>query len=193
MQRPVMVWRCSDRTLTRTRVGLVLEAVAVCCCAILSFMGVIDWDITIFLAVTWGLFALGAKRFTFMPYLEARPDGLFIRNPISTELVPWGDIKRITPGYSGLVVEKSRGHRVSVWCVQENRIDTARGRRTRSADVIDGIATYREGLEGHARAPFVPSEEDLAENRKGARIAIALGLGALALGVAIQIARGAWS
>ena len=92
---------------------------------------------TVLLWILTGLVALGAWRYGFVPYVEATNDELVVRNAFGTKHFPWSDIKTITPGSMGLVINTAEDRIIPnhAWAVQKGR--GARWTKTRTrADAV---------------------------------------------------------
>lgn len=140
------VWRCSKRALFWARLGLPVFCTAGAASLVAGMVGAIELEPGLTFGVMLLLFGAALQRFTLYPSLEATPHGLIVRNPLSTKTVAWESVEAISPGYSGLEIAVRGGRPVTVWCVQKNNWDTARGTRTRSDEVVDEIAAYASGV-----------------------------------------------
>ena len=76
--------------------------------------------------------ALSAWRFGLYPRVTATNDGLTVRNPLRTTFLPWTEVLHVSPGYSGLEIDRPNGTTVTAWAVQEANISDWLGRQTRS-------------------------------------------------------------
>ena len=85
-------------------------------------------------------FALIAWRFGIYPRLIATNWGLIVRNPVFSRHVPWSQVVDVSPGQSGLFIERARGMAVSAWFAQQGAISVAGpGGRTRSEQIMDEV------------------------------------------------------
>jgi hypothetical protein len=85
---------------------------------------------------------VGSWRLVFVPYLEAGPDELTVRNGIKTIAIPWTRIKTITPGWGGLTILQTDGRVKTALAVQKANIATWTNQLTR-ADDIAGVLMDR--------------------------------------------------
>ena len=83
--------------------------------------------------------ALFAWRFGIHPRLRVFPDGIEIRNALSTRFVSWSQIDRCMPGYGGLWLILNDGQRQRIWAIQKSNLMTWVNRRTRADEVADYI------------------------------------------------------
>ncbi len=58
-------------------------------------------------------------RITIVPYIEAREEGLYIRNPFRILLISWPEILDCEPGYYGLTIRRADGEEVTAVAVQK--------------------------------------------------------------------------
>jgi hypothetical protein len=143
------VWRCSPRALFWARLGFPTLSLAGGALVLAGLLGATEPHVGVGVGAILLISGLALQRFTLYPSLEATRSGLVVRNPISTKTVAWDDIKRISPGYGGLQIEVDGESLVTVWYVQKNNWDIARGNRTRADEVTDELAVR---FEGDARA-----------------------------------------
>jgi len=77
-------------------------------------------------------------------FVEARQEGLFVRNPLRDRLIRWSSITAIEPGSSGLRVRISDGTTVTAWAIQRSSVATLFGSRGRAARIIEQINSIAE-------------------------------------------------
>ena len=183
------VWRCSQNALTWARIGFPTLCAAGGALVIAGLFGATKLDVGLGLGAMLLLFGAALQRFTLYPSLEATSTGLIVRNPMSTKVVPWDKIKRISPGYSGLQIEVRGEWPVTVWCVQKNNWDMARGNRTRADEVIDEIASYGAGATSGPSTALVETKEEQTETKRSARRVIVIGSIGLVIYMILQIAQ----
>ena len=122
------------------------------------------------------LFAAVAAAFwwvTMRLRLIADDSGITIRNVFAVHHVAWGEIRKITPGYWGLKIERSTGPSINVTVVQKSNYAQGLGKHTRS----DAIALYlaqRAAWGRYDPALLLPTVTDQAKSRRTAQIVIAL-------------------
>ena len=85
------------------------------------------------------MYALFLWRFGIHPRLRMFPDGLEIRNGLSTRFVTWRQIERCIPGYGGLWLMLNDGQRQRIWAIQKSNLMTWTNRRTRADEVAELI------------------------------------------------------
>jgi hypothetical protein len=91
-------------------------------------------------AVVFGLFPVFAWRWGTHPLLAASAEGVLVRNPVRTVVVPWADVERCVPSSLGLLIERRSGGRpVVAWAVQKPNRSRWLGRRTRADDVAEAL------------------------------------------------------
>jgi hypothetical protein len=90
-------------------------------------------------AVVFGLFPVFAWRWGTHPLLGTCEDGVVVRNPVRTVVVPWSDVERCLPSSLGLVVERRSGRAVVAWAVQKSNLSRWLRRRTRADDVAAAL------------------------------------------------------
>jgi hypothetical protein len=96
-----------------------------------------DW---LLLAVVFGLFPVFAWRWGTHPLLATSADGVVVRNPVRTVVVPWADVERCVPSSLGLLIERrGDGRTVVAWAVQKSNLFRWLGRRTRADDVAAAL------------------------------------------------------
>lgn len=83
--------------------------------------------------------AVAGWRLGLHPLIATGPEGVTIRNPVATTFVPWSDIQRCTPGYSGITIVRRDGSRVVAWAVQKSNAARWLNRRVRADDVADHL------------------------------------------------------
>jgi Bacterial PH domain len=92
-------------------------------------------------AAVFGLFPLVAWRWGTHPRLSASGDGIAVRNPLRTTVVPWSDVERCVPGALGLVIERraGTGKPVVAWAVRKPDLALWLRRRTRADEVAAAL------------------------------------------------------
>ena len=91
-------------------------------------------------AVVFGLFPVFAWRWGTHPLLGASADGLVVRNPVRTVVVPWADVERCVPSSLGLLIERRSGGRpIVAWAVQKPNLSRWFSRRTRADEVAAAL------------------------------------------------------
>lgn len=91
-------------------------------------------------AVVFGLFPVFAWRWGTHPLLGASAEGVVVRNPVRTVVVPWADVERCVPSSLGLLIERRGGGRpVVAWAVLKSNLSRWLGRRTRADDVAAAL------------------------------------------------------
>lgn len=139
---PVTVWRVSTLGQVTTWVAI---AASLCAAVLITVVdprvpGDGPWDNAIFsLALFVG--ALCLWRAGIHPRMTATPQRLTIQNPAFTKHVRWEEIRSVTPGYSGLQIERSNGRAITVWAVQQANFSTWLNRATRSQTVAQELMT----------------------------------------------------
>lgn len=183
------VWRCSERALFWARLGFPVLCAAGGAFVIAGLVGATKLDVGLGFGGMLLVFGGAIQRFTLYPSLEATRTGLTVRNPMFTKTIPWDKVKEISPGYSGLQIQVHGASAVTVWCVQKNNWDMARGRRTRADEVIEEIASFGSGETRRAPAEFMETSDQKTATTRSARIAIAIGGIGLLIYMILQIAR----
>ena len=84
--------------------------------------------------------AVAAWRWSGYPFVAASDDGLTIRNPLRTLVVPWHDIVGARASSLGLTVAVASGEQVVAWAVTRSTLATWLGRTSRSDEVIAYVA-----------------------------------------------------
>jgi Bacterial PH domain len=92
-------------------------------------------------AAVFGLFPLFAWRWGTHPRLATSAEGVVVRNPLRTTVVPWADVERCEPSSLGLVIERraGTGKPVVAWAVQKSNLAGWLRRRTRADEVAAAI------------------------------------------------------
>jgi hypothetical protein len=90
------------------------------------------------------------------PYLLSTEDGVVIRNPFSSCVVAWEDVRRITPGYEGIEIARRQGPAAVAWAVQESNLASALGWRTRGRLVAQELAHQAGAVTGRDPAEYLP-------------------------------------
>ena len=109
--------------------------------------------------------AVAAWRWSGYPFVAASDEGLTIRNPLRTLVVPWHDIVGARASSLGLTVAVASGEQVVAWAVTRSTLATWLGRTSRSDEVIAYVARRVFGEvagegEGHPEPPAAAAAED---------------------------------
>jgi hypothetical protein len=138
------VWRPS----LGTRVGAgLLSAVGVA----LAVSGVVvaaggDWTGGLAVMVVFGLFPVFGWRWGTHPLLATSDDGVTVRNPVRSAVVPWDEVGRCAPTSLGLAIERVDGRPVVAWAVQKPNVARWLRRRTRADEVAETIVARAAAL-----------------------------------------------
>jgi hypothetical protein len=124
-------------------------------------------------------------RLSVHPRIWATVHGLLVRNPYSTIEVPWAEIKKLSPGYSGLCIQRSDGSEVTAWAVQKSNIANAAGHRTRADAVAEDIARRAAQAQGNNPAQLGPTVEEQTARAHSTALFMVVAIGVLILVVAI--------
>lgn len=187
--RQRVVWRCSPKTLRWAGLGVkTLPAIAIAL-IVAGLAGGVALDFGLVTGLMLLAIALGLYRFSLYPTVEATRNALVVRNPLTTSAIPWEDITKLSPRYSGISVERKRGYPVTIWCAQKANWDAAHGRRSHADEVIEGIAAYRSGTDPRQGEAIVQTEHEEASTKKSARKTIAIGSVGLLVYIFLQIIR----
>jgi hypothetical protein len=95
------------------------------------------------LLLTVALWRIGPRNF-----IEARTEGLFLRNPWREWLISWSSIAGATPGYYGIRIQRCDGPPVVAWAVQKPNVAKWTGRRSRADEVAEAIVATAKGDDG---------------------------------------------
>lgn len=182
-------WRCSERALFWARLAFPTLCTTGAAFIVAGLAGATKLDVGLGFGVMLLLFGAAVQRCALYPSLEATPTRLIVRNPLSTKAVPWDRMKTISPGYSGLQIEVHGEPPITVWCVQKNNLDMARGNRTRADDVIDELAAYGADQTRRPHTEFIESAKEQSETTRSARVSILIGSFGLAIYIVLQIVR----
>jgi hypothetical protein len=91
-------------------------------------------------AVVFGLFPVFAWRWGTHPLLAVSTDGVVVRNPLRTVVVPWADVEQCVPSSLGLLIERRSGGRpVVAWAVPKSNLSRWRGRPTAADEVAAAL------------------------------------------------------
>jgi hypothetical protein len=90
-------------------------------------------------AVVFGLFPVVAWRWGTHPLLGTSADGVVVRNPVRTMVVPWADVERCVPSSLGLVIERRGGRSIVAWAVQKPNTSRWLSRETRADEVAAAL------------------------------------------------------
>lgn len=92
--------------------------------------------------------ALAAWRWGSYPLLGASDEGLTIRNPLRTVVIPWGDVAGARASSLGLTVARLSGEQVVAWAVTRSSLSTWLNRPSQSDEVVAYLAARVFGEEG---------------------------------------------
>jgi hypothetical protein len=91
-------------------------------------------------AAVFGLFPVFAWRWGTHPLVAASAEGVFVRNPVRTVVVPWADVERCVPSSLGLLIERRSGGRpVVAWAVHKSNLSRWLGRSTWADDAAAAL------------------------------------------------------
>jgi hypothetical protein len=90
--------------------------------------------------VGFGLFPVVAWRWGTHSLLATSADGVVVRNPVRTVVVPWTEIERCVPSSLGLIIERHGGAQpIVAWAVPKPNVSRWLRRRTRADDVAAAL------------------------------------------------------
>lgn len=92
--------------------------------------------------------ALAAWRWGSYPLVGASDDGLTIRNPLRTVVIPWSDVAGARASSLGLTVARLSGEQVVAWAVTRSSLSTWLSRPSQSDEVVAYLAARVFGEEG---------------------------------------------
>ena len=92
--------------------------------------------------------ALAAWRWGSYPLVGASDDGLTIRNPLRTVVIPWDDVAGARASSLGLTVARLSGEQVVAWAVTRSSLSTWLNRPSQSDEVVAYLAARVFGEEG---------------------------------------------
>ena len=90
---------------------------------------------------------LGAWLFGMRPYLEERPKGLWVQNPVRSFFLPYSEIKSVGYVTTGLVFTLKDGRELVAWAVQQGLGLTVLGRPTRVTRIADRVRSRIDAVE----------------------------------------------
>lgn len=127
-----------DTERWRTTIGFRVSAVVVCIGVFLLSIEVTSQSPYIWIFTS--IVILFAWRCAFVPYLEATPTELVVRNPITVRHLSWSSIERIVPGSAGLIiVRRDRGWQPSAWAIQKGSLLQLTKTQTRADEVTEQL------------------------------------------------------
>jgi Bacterial PH domain len=91
--------------------------------------------------------ALAAWRWGSYPLVGAADDGLTIRNPLRTVVIPWDDVAGARASSLGLTVVRLSGEQVVAWAVTRSSLSTWLNRPSQSDEVVAYLAARVFGEE----------------------------------------------
>jgi hypothetical protein len=131
------VWR-PNRWARLWAGALGLVGVVVCLAGLVIAVGE-DARTGLVVAAVFGLFPVFAWRWGTHPLLGASDEGIVVRNPVRTTLVPWADVEQCSPSSLGLVIERHSGRPVVAWAVPKPNVARWLRRRTRADEVAAAL------------------------------------------------------
>jgi hypothetical protein len=127
------------------------------------------------------------------PFIEARHEGLIVQNQWRRYDIPWADIKKVTPGYYGLVIERHDGPTVRAWAVQKSNWAAFRNWETRADRVAHEIARKARARGAHhSIRSMTPSARERVGLSRAARRVMITGFSLLVVWITIRIANGGY-
>jgi hypothetical protein len=110
--------------------------------ALIPLLAAVTWLVwgNVFLSLLASLGALVSwLRFAFRPAVILTDTDVIVRNPNGSQTVSLRDVAKVEPGYGGLTITTSAGHRVVAWAVQKSNLAKWTGRHTRADEVAASI------------------------------------------------------
>ena len=115
--------------------------------------GVAD-GVLVLIWVLGPVYGFGAWRYAFVPFVALRTSDVLVRNRWGQQVIPYGDIASVHPGYYGTTFRLKTGSSVTAWAVQKPNWASWLHRRTRADDLSDAITE---------RLPVSPFDSDLPQ------------------------------
>ena len=99
----------------------------------------LPWSFVV--AVLVGAGAIGFWLAATRSAITASDDGVTVRGLLSTTQIPWIDVARCVPGYSGIAIVRRDGSVVNASAVQKSNYSRVAGRRARADEIAEELET----------------------------------------------------